>query len=63
MIAAAAGHGLNIVETRSGVAELARADAVFLTNSLIGVRQVRSLDGFAWDPSPPVARLAAAVRG
>ena len=63
VISAAAGQGLNVVETRSGLAELARADAVFLTNSLIGVRQARSLDGFAWDPSPLVAALAAAVRG
>lgn len=47
----------------AGVAELARAEAAFLTNSLIGVRAVRSLDGFAWEPSPLVERLAAAVRG
>ena len=51
-----------MVETRSGVAELARADAVFLTNALIGVRQVRSLDGFSWEPSSAVAALAASVR-
>ena len=61
VIAAAQGQGLPVIETRSGVAELARADAVFLTNSLIGVRQVRSLDGFAWEPSTRVERLAAAV--
>lgn len=62
VIAAAAGQGLAVVETRSGVAELARADAAFLTNALIGVRQIRSLDGFAWEPSSAVAALAAAVR-
>ncbi|MBA4013555.1 MAG: 4-amino-4-deoxychorismate lyase [Phenylobacterium sp.] len=61
VIAAATGQGLPVVETRSGVAELARADAAFLTNSLIGVRPVRSLDGFSWEPSTLVERLAAAV--
>lgn len=61
LIAAAAGQGLEVVETSAGVAELARADAVFLTNALVGVRQVRSLDGFSWEPSAVVERLAAAV--
>ena len=28
----------------------------------IGVRQVRSLDGFSWEPSSAVAALAASVR-
>lgn len=63
VIALAQGQGLAVVETRSGVAELARADAAFLTNALVGVRQVRSLDGFSWEPSPLVEALAAAVRG
>jgi branched-subunit amino acid aminotransferase/4-amino-4-deoxychorismate lyase len=63
VIDAAKAMGIEVVETRSGVAELARAEAAFLTNSLIGVRGVRSLDGFAWEPSPLVERLAAAVRG
>ena len=62
VIAAARGLGVEVAEVRSGVAELARADAVFLTNSLIGVRPVRSLDGFGLGDAALVVQLSAAVR-
>lgn len=50
--------GVEVVENHAGPAELARADAVFLTNSLIGVRRVGSMDGFELGESALVARLA-----
>lgn len=62
VIEAARGLGVEVAEVRVGPAELARADAVFLTNSLIEVRPVRSLDGFDLAEAPLVARLAAEVR-
>ncbi|WP_312164790.1 aminotransferase class IV [Phenylobacterium sp.] len=61
VIAAAADLGVETAQVRAGPAELARADAVFLTNSLIGVRPVRRLDGFELGEAALVARLAAAV--
>jgi len=62
VIEAARGLGVEVAEVRVGPAELARADAVFLTNSLIGVRPVRSMDGFEFGDAALVARLAALVR-
>lgn len=61
VITAAGDLGVEVAQVRVGPAELARADAVFLTNSLIGVRPVRSMDGFEFGDSALVARLAAAV--
>lgn len=61
VIAAARGLGVEVAEVRAGPAEMARGDAVFLTNSLIGVRPVRTLDGFEFGESALVERLAAAV--
>lgn len=61
VIAAAGVMGVEVAEVRVGLAELARADAVFLTNSLIGVRPVRSMDGFEFGEAALVARLAVAV--
>ncbi len=58
---AARGLGVEVAEVRAGPAELARGDAVFLTNSLIGVRPVRTLDGFEFGESALVAQLAAAI--
>lgn len=47
----ASGGGLDTAEVMLGPDALARADAVFLTNSLMGVRPVDSLDGRVLDPS------------
>jgi branched-chain amino acid aminotransferase/4-amino-4-deoxychorismate lyase len=59
VIAAAPGAGLSIREAAARPEALARAEAVFLTNALIGVREVVSLDGRELRASPSVARLAA----
>ena len=45
-------------EVAAGVEALADAQAVFLTNSLIGVREVGSLDGRRFEPSARVAEIA-----
>jgi branched-chain amino acid aminotransferase/4-amino-4-deoxychorismate lyase len=42
---AARGLGLEVAEVRAGRAELGAAEGLFLTNSVIGVRPVASLDG------------------
>ncbi|MDP2215392.1 aminotransferase class IV [Phenylobacterium sp.] len=52
VLARAAQAGLEVVETACGPDSLQRAEAVFLTNSLIGVRAVASLDGRSLAPSP-----------
>jgi branched-chain amino acid aminotransferase/4-amino-4-deoxychorismate lyase len=44
-------------EVRAGPEALEAADAVFLTNSLIGVAPVQSLDARAFEPHPRVAEL------
>ena len=46
-------------EVAAGVEALAEAQAVFLTNSLIGVREVGSLDGRRFEASARVAEIAA----
>ncbi|CAN5752107.1 aminotransferase class IV [soil metagenome] len=48
-------------EVAVGVGALAAAEAIFLTNSLIGVREVASLDGRGFAPSARVAEIAALV--
>ncbi|MDO8322410.1 MAG: aminotransferase class IV [Phenylobacterium sp.] len=45
-------------EVAAGVEALAEAQAVFLTNSLIGVREVGSLDGRRFEASARVAEIA-----
>ena len=57
----AASLGIEVEEVRAARAELDGAEAVFLTNSLIGVRAVGRLDGAALPQSPLVARLAQAL--
>jgi branched-subunit amino acid aminotransferase/4-amino-4-deoxychorismate lyase len=47
VMAAASRRGLEVVEARAEPRALADAQAVFLTNSLIGVRAAASLDGLA----------------
>jgi len=58
----APGQGLEVVEARDGLDALRRAEGVFLTNSLIGVRAVASLDGQALARSPLTDRVAGVVR-
>lgn len=50
-----------VTEVAAGVEALARAEAVFLTNSLIGVRAAASLDGRTLAGSPKVAEIAALI--
>lgn len=63
VIDAAAELGIRVRQVREGPEALAEAEALFLTNSLIGVRPARLL-GQPPPPSHPVVqRLAAAVSG
>lgn len=57
----ARGLGVEVVETRAKLDALERAEALFLTNSLIGVRPVSELDGLAFAPHALVERLASAA--
>ena len=52
-----------VQETVAGREALIDAEALFLTNSLAGVRAVESLDGKALGPHPLVAELAARLAG
>lgn len=61
VLAAAQDLGVEVQEARSGREVLASAQAVFLTNALIGVRPVGSLDGAALPSHPLAERLASAV--
>jgi branched-chain amino acid aminotransferase/4-amino-4-deoxychorismate lyase len=58
---AAAALGLEAVEARAPRERLDAAAGVFLTNSLIGLRPVSSLDGRAVAPHPALDALARAV--
>jgi branched-chain amino acid aminotransferase/4-amino-4-deoxychorismate lyase len=58
-LAAAAAMGVETVEAHAGPPEVAAAEAVMLTNSLIGVRQVCDWNGRVYPPSLLAARLAA----
>lgn len=59
VLAAAARLGVEAAQVRAPGELLANAEAVFLTNSLIGVRAVSGLDEAVFDPSALVKRLAA----
>jgi branched-chain amino acid aminotransferase/4-amino-4-deoxychorismate lyase len=61
VIGLAAGLGVTAAEVAAGPEALAAAEAVFLTNALIGVRAVAELDGRAFAPHALVQRLAAGV--
>jgi para-aminobenzoate synthetase/4-amino-4-deoxychorismate lyase len=59
----AAELGIPAAERRLDVEDLQRADDLFLTSSLRGIRPVRSVDGEPLEKSDPlVERLAAALR-
>ena len=61
VLAAAGRLGVAVAEVQAPGQTLRGADAIFLTNSLIGVRAVSSLDGVELRPSALVEQLAAAV--
>lgn len=63
VMAAAARAGAPALEVRATEAALQAADAVFLTNSLIGVRAVSAWGGRSFAPSPLVERLQAETGG
>ncbi|MBT9473295.1 MAG: aminotransferase class IV [Pseudomonadota bacterium] len=58
VLAVAAGAGVEAVEVRETPTG---AEAMFITNSLIGVRAVSTLDGTIFGPSALVERLAEAI--
>ncbi|HEX3407178.1 MAG TPA: 4-amino-4-deoxychorismate lyase, partial [Caulobacteraceae bacterium] len=58
--AAAASLGVQVLDMREGPAALERADAVFLTSSLAGVRPAHLLGG-PHGPHPLVEALSNAV--
>jgi branched-chain amino acid aminotransferase/4-amino-4-deoxychorismate lyase len=58
VIAAASRLGLQVEEVRAPIAALAAAEAAFLTNSLIGARAVREIDGRRLGAREEVAALA-----
>lgn len=57
VLAKAAGLRLVAVEVAEGPAALAQAEAIFITNSLIGVRPVGELDGRVLSPSSLIQAL------
>jgi branched-chain amino acid aminotransferase/4-amino-4-deoxychorismate lyase len=61
VIAAAAAQGMQVRQVRAGAEALAAADAIFLTNSLIGIRPADLVGRAQPSPPPIVERLAAAV--
>jgi branched-chain amino acid aminotransferase/4-amino-4-deoxychorismate lyase len=62
VIAAARRLGVPVAEIAAPPGALAAADALFLTNSLIGVRPVSSLDGRAFPPHRLAERLRRLAR-
>jgi branched-chain amino acid aminotransferase/4-amino-4-deoxychorismate lyase len=58
VLAAAPALGFPVETVRVEPHELEGAEAVFLTNALVGVRAVASIDGRGFAPSPLVERLA-----
>jgi branched-subunit amino acid aminotransferase/4-amino-4-deoxychorismate lyase len=63
VIAEAARRGILTEEVSAGPETLAMADAVFLTNSLTGIRAAVSLDGRPLGTAPLTGVLASAVAG
>ncbi|CAN7517105.1 aminotransferase class IV [Phenylobacterium sp. LjRoot225] len=61
VLACAGELGVAVGETRAGPQALATAEAVFLTNALIGLRPVAALDGRSLSPHALVADLARAL--
>jgi branched-subunit amino acid aminotransferase/4-amino-4-deoxychorismate lyase len=61
LIERARDQGMAVLETRAARDALIGAQAIFLTNSLIGLRAVSTLDGRALPGDPLVERLAGLV--
>ena len=61
MLARAAALGVRTVVGVARVEALERAEAAFLTNSLVGVRPVRRFEGAAYAPHDLIGRLAAEI--
>lgn len=61
VLAAAPGLGLSVVEARANLAEAQASEAVFLTNSLIGVRAVAAWDERTYAVNGLAEKLAAAL--
>jgi branched-chain amino acid aminotransferase/4-amino-4-deoxychorismate lyase len=61
VMADAAALGVPVEETAAGPSALAMAEAVFLTNALIGVRMVAAIDGRTFNDHALASRLAALV--
>jgi branched-chain amino acid aminotransferase/4-amino-4-deoxychorismate lyase len=61
VIEAAAAMGVVVEEVAAGAAALAGAEALFITNSLIGLRGVRELDGRAYGEHSLVEALRTAL--
>lgn len=61
VIAAAKGAGLTVRETAAGPEAIAAAEAVMISNSLIGLRPVSALDGRALPESPVCEILNRAI--
>jgi branched-chain amino acid aminotransferase/4-amino-4-deoxychorismate lyase len=62
VLVAAAALGVEAAEVRAGPVALAGAEAVFLTNSLTGVRQVAALEARAFQPHPLAEALSSRCR-
>jgi branched-subunit amino acid aminotransferase/4-amino-4-deoxychorismate lyase len=62
VLAAAARLGVETVEARARMESLAGAEAVFLTNSLIGLRPVAAIDGRAIPGHTLIGRLDLALK-
>jgi branched-subunit amino acid aminotransferase/4-amino-4-deoxychorismate lyase len=60
VMALSAAMGVDVVEVRAGPQALSAAEAIFLTNSLIGVRAVGRLGDRLLPPHQVTASLAAA---
>lgn len=61
LMTAAQAAGVEVAVARAGPEALERAEAVFLTNSLIGLRPVATFGARGFDPHPLAERLAAGV--
>lgn len=61
VMAVAAELGVEVAETAAEPGELDAAEAVFLTNSLVGLREVAALDAVAYGPSRLAEGLARAL--
>jgi branched-subunit amino acid aminotransferase/4-amino-4-deoxychorismate lyase len=61
VIAAAQALDVEVHEVASGAEALDEAEAVFLTNSLIGVRPARRFEGETFGPHALVERLREAM--